>query len=362
MQPAKILEITSYPPPRAGWGVRVEHLKRQLEAEGHQCVVLNIGTSRRIPSTEYETVANGWDYLRKVVRFVRAGFTPHIHVNGASEKGLVLSFIAEGVGLLFGRRPVLTFHAGIEQVIFPRSKAPRWAPVFQLLFAPPSAIICNSEEVKAKIVEYGVRPSKVVPIPAFSRQYLEDEAPTLPPPLQAFYGCFTHVIFCYIRIRPLFYPLEVVQGFAQLVGRHADVGLVLCGTAGHTEGELWPATQAEIERSRIGSRVLLLEDLDHPTFLAALRRASLYLRSHVSDGVCSSVLEALSLGVPVVASENQNRPPGVRCYPAADPSALADVLAHVLEHREQIARDLESPQLSDTVRTEVNLLTGTQTA
>ena len=27
-RPAKILEITSYPPPRAGWGVRVEFLKR----------------------------------------------------------------------------------------------------------------------------------------------------------------------------------------------------------------------------------------------------------------------------------------------------------------------------------------------
>jgi glycosyltransferase involved in cell wall biosynthesis len=361
MQPAKILEITSYPPPRAGWGVRVEYLKRQLEAEGHHCVVLNIGTSRKIPSTEYETVMSGWDYLRKVVRFVKAGFTPHIHVNGASEKGLVLSFVAEVVSLLFGRRPFLTFHAGIEQVIFPKSKAPRWAPVFRLLFAAPKAIVCNSEEVKAKIVEYGVAPSKVVAIPAFSRQYLEDQALTLPPPVQAFYTRFSHVIFCYIRIRPLFYPLEVVQGFARLADRRADVGLVLCGTAGHTEGDLWPATQAEIERCQLSSRILLLEDLDHPTFLAALQRASVYLRSHVSDGVCSSVLEALSLGVPVVASENRNRPLGVRCYPAADPAALAAVLTDVLDRREHIVRSIEAPQLSDTVRTEVDLLAGSLT-
>ena len=53
---ASLLEVTSYPPPRAGWGLRVEFLKKQLEAEGHQCVVLNIGTSRAIPSPEYETV------------------------------------------------------------------------------------------------------------------------------------------------------------------------------------------------------------------------------------------------------------------------------------------------------------------
>jgi hypothetical protein len=60
--PARILEITSYPPPRAGWGIRVEYLKHRLEAEGHTCTVLNLGTSRTIPSPEYETV------LRRVPR------------------------------------------------------------------------------------------------------------------------------------------------------------------------------------------------------------------------------------------------------------------------------------------------------
>jgi hypothetical protein len=70
---AKILEVTSYPPPRAGWGVRVEYVKRQLEHEGHSCVVINIGNSRTIPSAEYETVMGGADFVRKVWRFCVAG-------------------------------------------------------------------------------------------------------------------------------------------------------------------------------------------------------------------------------------------------------------------------------------------------
>ena len=65
---ARILEITSYPPPRAGWGVRVEFLKQHLEAAGHECVVLNIGKSRNIPSTEYETVGGAPEYLRNLWR------------------------------------------------------------------------------------------------------------------------------------------------------------------------------------------------------------------------------------------------------------------------------------------------------
>ena len=68
-QVARILEITSYPPPRAGWGVRVEHVRRSLERDGHECVVLNIGANRRVPSTEYVTVSGLVDYMWKVLRY-----------------------------------------------------------------------------------------------------------------------------------------------------------------------------------------------------------------------------------------------------------------------------------------------------
>jgi hypothetical protein len=120
MTPRKILQISSYPPPRAGWGVRVQFLKQQLEAHGHECTVLNIGTNRKVPSDEYETVLGGLDYVRKVWRFSRQGFTVHVHVNGASPKGFVLAILAALINLAAGRRCFLTFHAGIDQVYFPR--------------------------------------------------------------------------------------------------------------------------------------------------------------------------------------------------------------------------------------------------
>ena len=153
MRRAKILEITSYPPPRAGWGVRVEFLKNYLQAAGHECVVLNTGRSRKIASTEYESVLSGADYVRKVWRFTRAGFTSHVHINGSTAKGLVLTIAAQMLNLICGKRCALTFHAGVQQVYFPRSQAPLLWPIFWLMFTLPRTIICNSDEVKAKIVE-----------------------------------------------------------------------------------------------------------------------------------------------------------------------------------------------------------------
>lgn len=355
--PIGILQITSYPPPRAGWGVRVQFLKKYLEERGHRCVVLNIGASRAIPSDEYEMVLGGLDYLRKVWRFSRQGLVAHVHVNGASSKGFVLAIAAQVLNLACGRRSFLTFHAGIDQVYFPRPKYPMLWPVFWVLFSIPRAIICNSEEVKARILAYGVKASKVVPIPAFSTQYLDTAGEALPGEMGRFCQRFASVVFSYIKMRPLFHPVPLVEGFARLAENRADAGLVLCGVAGHQEPGLWETVQQKIDSLGIADRVLVIDDLSHGAFLQALGRATVYVRTHISDGVCSSVMEALALGVPVVATENHNRPPGVITYPAEDSEALAGTLSDVLARRHEIVASLPRSEVRDTLADEARLLT-----
>jgi glycosyltransferase involved in cell wall biosynthesis len=356
-QPKKVLQITSYPPPRAGWGVRVQYLKERLEADGHVCVVLNIGTSRFTPSTEYDTVLSGTDYVRKVFRYASQGFVTHAHINGATIKGLALTLTAQAINLLFLRRCFLTFHAGIDQVYFPKSKAPMLVPVFWLMFALANRIICNNEAVKERICTYGVPRHKVVAIPAFSRQYLEFSPAVLAPAVEDFYRRFPTVVFSYIRLRPLFYPAELIIGFDEISKRRPDTGLLLCGTSGYTDGDLPAQVERLIAERGLHSRVCLVPDFTHDEFLTALERSAVYLRTHVSDGVCSSVHEALSLGVPVVASENGNRPPGVRTYPAADPAALAALVLEVLERGTANAKKMPLAEIEDTLSIEAQLLT-----
>lgn len=356
-QKSKILQISSYPPPRAGWGIRVEFLKKRLIADGHECVVLNTGSSRKIPSPEYDTVLDGNDYFRKVLKYCRAGYIPHVHINGATLKGLLLTLIAQLVSLAHGRRAFLTFHAGTEQVYFPRSRAWRLVPVYALMFALSRKIVCNSEAVKARICEYGVSPDKVVPIPAFSTQYLDSPTVPIGDTLERFYQRFRYVLFCYTAYRPLFYPVEIIEAFAELCRHRDDVGLALCGGGGYTEGGLKETVRDRIAAHDLHERTVMIDDLPHDVFLSALARASLYVRSHMSDGVCSSILEALSLGVPVVASENGTRPPGVIKYDVRDSSALARVLEGVLSDYDAVRARVVPPAVHDTLSEEVALLT-----
>lgn len=354
--PAHILEVTSYPPPRAGWGIRVEFLKKQLERDGHECVVLNIGTSRTTPSTEYETVLGAADFARKVWRYSQRGFIVHAHANGDALKGLLLALAAELINLVSGRRCYLTFHAGTIQRHFPRHRN-RWLfPVYWLLFVIPRRIICNSDAVKQCIAGYGISRTKIVAIPAFSRQYLEFTPSPLPADLEAFMARYPRIVFTYIRMRPLFFPTTLVDGMAEVMTRRADVGLVLCGMAGHSDEGVQPEFEAAILRHDIAHRMCLLDDLDHDAFLTVLQRSTLYLRTPITDGVASSVLEALTLSVPVVACENGNRPPGVITYPATDAAGLAAAVEQVIAHRTEVIGAMRQTDVPDTVADEVALL------
>lgn len=353
----KILQISGYPPPRSGWGVRVQYLKQLLEEQGHECVVLNTGVSRKIPSSEYETVLGLGDYTAKVWRFTRAGFLPHVHVNGKSTTGLALALIAGAVAWANRRRAVLTFHAGVQQQYFPRSTAPAWVPLFSLLFRLPTHIICNNEAVKARICEYGVRADKITPIQAFSRQYLRFAPSSLGHELETFWGRFAHVLFSYLNLRPGYHPETLLEAFGRLAARRPDTGLVLCGVMGHPDPDLEARVRARLDSAPLQGRVHVVDDLDHDQFLTALSRAAVFVRTPPEDGVSSSVLEALALRTPVVAAANDSRPGGVVTYPAADAAALADVLEDVIARRADIVASLPVPDIPDTLSREAAILT-----
>jgi glycosyltransferase involved in cell wall biosynthesis len=357
-EPTRLLEVTSYPPPRAGWGIRVEFLKKRLEAEGHTCVVLNIGTSRAIPSPEYEMVLGGRDFVQKVWRYARQGYAVHAHANGDALKGLLLALIAEAVARVCGCRCYLTFHAGVIQRFFPQEKSRKHVPLFKLLFALPHRIICNSDAVKKKIEGYGVAADRITPIPAFSKQYMEYTPAALPPAMVDFLARYPHVVFTYVRMRPLFYPLTMVDGLAALVKRRPDVGLIVCGMAGHSDEGVGESVHERIRHHGLESHICLIDDLDHDAFLTALTRSSMYLRTPITDGVASSVLEAIALGVPVVACQNGTRPPGVLTYTADNADEMAAQMEHVIANRDAVVEAMGRVEVPDTLTDEVAVLMG----
>lgn len=354
----RVLQVSSYPPPLSGWSVRIQFLKARLEADGHVCTVLNIGPSRTVPSREYECVLGSRDYLAKLWRFSRRGFRVHAHVNGHSPKGLALALAAVVVNALWRRKPVLTFHGGATQTYFPRDRTPAWMlPAFVLMFGAASRIICNSDAVKTGLHGYGVRLDKIAPIPAFSSQYLAFASVSLPPEIDEFLATRPELVFTYMRLRSVFYPQILMDAFERLAQVNPRVGFLICGVGEHAEDDAARQFWARAKGPVLRERLMVVADLERATFLTVLAKARVCVRSPTTDGVSSSVLEALALRIPVVASENGHRPPGVITYAADNAQQLSDVVASVLRDRDRIARELPTVAAEDTLSLEVRILT-----
>jgi glycosyltransferase involved in cell wall biosynthesis len=305
--------------------MRLWVVRRGLEDAGHICVPLNIGINRKIRSSEYECVRNGWEYLSKLIRYSRRGYVVHKHTNGDSLKGFILDLIAYGASFLAGRRPVLTVHAGTDQIYFPRHKSRLMIPFFTFLFHAAKVVICDNPDVARCIVEYGISKEKVFAISPFTKQYLEVPEQALEPYAREFIKSRSPVILTYLECRDEYDIDSLFWVISELAESAPRAGLLITGASRdrRTISELLNASQ-------IADRSLHLGAVEHGQFLALLRNVSLYLRCNEREGTSASIREALYFDVPVVANDAESQPEGVITYPWGNRHRMLEQVRNVL--------------------------------
>jgi glycosyltransferase involved in cell wall biosynthesis len=269
---------------------------------------------------------------------------------------MVLALVAQGLGRSFRCRCIVTFHAGTDQPFFHGWKQIVTAPFFIAIFSLAHSVICNSNAVRAKISRYQ-RTSKIFPIPAFSSQYLEYREVILTHDIEDFIRTHSPLISTYLCFREGFFTDVLIDAVALITERWPQLGLVIVGT-----GDDLPRFLDTLRSRQLENHILIGNDFGHDQFMTLLSRSDVHLRTPVSDGVSSTVLEALSLKIPVVASDNGTRPASVVTYDARDPHDFADKLDRTLRNRDGVAAGIIPPVVSDTVEAEVNLIFGDTSA
>ena len=352
----RILEIGPIPPPSAGWGVRIGYVLEQLEVRGYETASLDLGPNRHQPRAHCDTVRSAWDYSRKVFKYLWRGYRIHNHLNGESPKALALVLYATVLSWFFRRPPVLTWHGGLGYRFFPKGNNRFMDWVYGVAMRLSGHIICNDETIKQHLIEYGVHPDKITPIPAFSPCYLDVEEVELKESVADFIKSHSPYMFCYTLYRPEFYLSVLVESIQMVAREFPQVGVLLVGDAAGSD-----SARQEIARRGLESNFHFAGDFTRPEFLAALGQADLCVRTHKRDGISSSVLESLSLGVPVVAADNPMRPPQVATYRADDARDLATRVLEVLNTPIDERRP-SSPEIENTVDREIRILTGGQRA
>jgi glycosyltransferase involved in cell wall biosynthesis len=342
----RILEIGNWPPPVCSWSMSLVGLRKELEARGWDCRVMNLNENRRVRSKEYIDVQSGWDYFWKVARLVWRGYSVHVRVNGETKKGYFLALAALLLARLAGRPALLTYGGGHQQSYFPSPKGSLWYMAFSLLFRLPQCIYCNSEAVKKVLLTTGIPAERVEPIPHFSSHYMQFTPTPLPAEVEAFYRSHDAVFFSYVCFRKEFaldFLAEAMRRFRETFPR---VGFLLVGP---WDREM-DAMKTFLKEQKLEDAVCVLGSVPHETFLSLLSRSLAYVRTPVTDGICSSVLESLKLKVPVLCADNGTRPAGTQLWREGDLGSLLELMSEAMRNHAAMVAEIPEITVEDNAK------------
>src|SRR5437879_1506241 len=112
-----------------------------------------------------------------------------------------------------------------------------------------------------------------------------------------------------------------------------------------------PAMREFLSAERLEEEaVCALASVPHDTFLTLLSRSLAYIRTPVTDGICSSVLESLKLKVPVLAVDNGTRPAGTRLWLEGNLESLLALMTEAVKNHAAMVAEIPEIILEDNIK------------
>lgn len=321
----RLLLIGPYPPPFGGIAMTIFDLKHYLESRGFsQIRVLNVGESRKAKSSEYVSISGYLDYLLKVFSYSISGYILHIETNGHNFRSWLSALICAMGGVLNGRRTIVAFGSGnlpayVKNVSFWKKA------IIGVVLKLAGLVICRNKSMVEAIQAFGVEASRVLVVPGFVG--IESRAiSSIPENIQTFFESHIPILGATVMMSPEYGVPLICESVKRLKVKYPKIGLILIGVGSE-------AKDAISELGDIEQHVVLAGHLSPGVVLAVMRKLTVFVRPTYFDGDSVSVREALSLGIPVVASGTPGRPEGVVEFQIGDCSDLCDKLELVLTQR-----------------------------
>jgi glycosyltransferase involved in cell wall biosynthesis len=313
-----VLMVGAYPPPHGGLQTNLVAIREYLRERGHRCPVINISRHRRAPADDvyYPHSALGLLRLLWTLRYDII----HLHFGGNLTPRLLGLCLA--ATLAPKSKCVLTFHSGGYATSPAGRTASPWT-IRGAVFRRLDRVITVNEEIFRLFLRFGVPRDRIRLIYPFSVP--RNRAAGFPQEMERFFQAHTPVLLSVGLLEPEYdLPLQI-DALGEIRRDHPNAGLILIGS-----GSLENALRDQIRAQRWRDHILLCGDVPHPVTLHAITRCDVLLRTTLYDGDAISIREALYLGTPVVATDNQMRPPGVRLIPISDAGALRRAVTEAL--------------------------------
>jgi glycosyltransferase involved in cell wall biosynthesis len=328
----RVINVGLFPPPFGGIAIHLQRLLDRLQAAGVDCLIVDLsGRPKR------QAGVATWTWLGTIVRLLLAPRSI-VHFHNFSPRNTFFFWL-----LSFRHATILSLHNErfLDQLDQGGSLAHKLAKAF---LGRIDRIVVNSQKSQRLARPIVKEPSRMVLIPEF----LEPAGvPPLTNPDVIRIRANHRFLLTSNAFRLAFHKGADLYGLDHLVElvrrlvhqRKLDVALAfLLPEAGSTT--YFESIRGEVARLGLADRVLFVtEPLEEAASL--WQAGDVFVRATNTDGNSLSVMEALSVGTPVVASDCVDRPEGVVTFATRDiddlEAKVVDVLSRLDEHRRRVA-------------------------
>ena len=311
----RVLLVGDYPPPHGGVAVHVQQLHGYLRGCGVDVKVLDIGKGGR-PAPDVIPARGAAPFALWLARHVATGWTIHVHTSGNNPKSWVLAAM---VGTLPGPKSprVITLHSGLLPDYLAASDARR--NFARVALAGYARVVAVSDAVKSALVGCGVPAEKIDVLPAFCASQVRPGP--VPSAAEAARSRRRVLLSMAHHPSPVYGRALMFRALRELAQTWPDVGLALFGPGLESEAFI-----RDVREARVAGHLEVLGELEHSAALGLIARSDAFVRPTTHDGDSISVREALTLGVPCVASDVCARPAPTRVFAAGNAGELARVI------------------------------------
>ncbi len=318
----RVLVVGPVPPPHGGVAVFVQRLQAALLARGVYVRVLNPLAGGRGAFGQVTRGLTLFPMFFNRLDVVHDNIGPYLWQSAAGRALYALLLD------LSGKPVVLSVHQGRFPEVF-ADLPPGVRAAVRRILRKLRLVVSDNKAIRDFLLREGVAEERVVVLPSFVPFADAVDAP-LPPDVEEFLQSHAPLIavpgYTY---SPVYNFDAVLRVTAAMRDRFPRLGVQLVVS----RFVLDPVHKDYVLRLR---RELGLEECvslvsDIPELLPLFRRVDVVLRSTSSDGSSLSVLEALYVGTPVVATDCCERPRGTIVFPVGDWEAARQRLVALLE-------------------------------
>lgn len=341
----KIVMIGPYPPPIGGISIHMKRAAGHLRHKGLDCDIYDESNGSHQANGVYPIRS----YRKFILRFpFMKGDLFHFH--SISKKFRIMLALFK----IFGKRIILTIHGGsLMEQIEQSNRVVRFVLLRSLRCI--DQILCVNEADTQKLLSMGFREDKVVTLPAYIHP-IEDELDDrdIPSEVITFLEEAEFAITANGYIR--FYQGRDLYGVDMLIHLVRDLNALgfkvrllfaLLGASSQSPAEQWYYRELRQKVKDYGlEEQFLFFEVHHTELYPLLQKSGLFIRPTLTDGYGVSIAEALSCGIPSVASDVCSRPEGTIRFQAEDAEDLLIKVMDVMENYEvykQRTLDLLNP-------------------